>query len=200
MCKPVSVQDNDTFAKLWLHECSRVFADRLCTQEDHTFFQEQMLDLLGTKFKVRWNKKDEVFAEDKEPIFSVILKLEQEVTLYELVEKKERLLGTLEDKLTDYNFSSPNKMDLVFFNDAVKHVCSITRILMQPRGNAMLIGVSGCGKQSLTKLSANMLEHLCFSIKLSKNFKPVDFRDTIRERMVEAGCDAKGTTFILTDT
>ena len=140
------MQDNDTFAKLWLHECSRVFADRLSTPQDREYFQAQVVDLLQTKFKVRWDKPAEIFSVEKEPIFSVILKIDQEVRTYELVEKKTRLLGTLEDKLTDYNFSSSNKMDLVFFNDAVKHVCSITRILMQPRGNAMLIGVSGCGK------------------------------------------------------
>ena len=29
MVKPNSVNSPDSFAKLWLHECSRVFADRL---------------------------------------------------------------------------------------------------------------------------------------------------------------------------
>jgi len=53
-------------------------------------------------------------------------------------------------------------MNLVFFDDALISLCAITRILQQPRGNAMLIGVSGSGKQSLTKLAASMLEHKSF--------------------------------------
>lgn len=68
----------------------------------------------------------------------------------------------LEDKLIDYNFSSSNKMDLVFFEDATQHILRILRILMQPRGNAMLIGLSGSGKQSLTKFAASILEHDSF--------------------------------------
>lgn len=37
MCEPkllVSGNDNEYYAKLWLHECTRVFGDRLCTPED----------------------------------------------------------------------------------------------------------------------------------------------------------------------
>jgi len=34
MCEPYKIADDDKYAKLWLHECTRVFADRLCTQED----------------------------------------------------------------------------------------------------------------------------------------------------------------------
>ena len=68
-------------------------------------------------------------------------------------------------------------MDLVFFDDAVTHVCGIMRILMQPRGNAMLIGVSGSGKQSLTHLAAYILEQASFQVKLSKNFDPSKFRE-----------------------
>lgn len=37
-------------------------------------------------------------------------------------------------------------MNLVFFSDTVNYICAITRILYQPRGNAMLVGVSGSGK------------------------------------------------------
>jgi dynein heavy chain len=64
----------------------------------------------------------------------------------------------------------------------------------------MLIGVSGCGKQSLTRLASFMLEYHSFSIKLSKNYKPQNFRDNLKEKMLESGCDAKANTFLLTDT
>jgi len=91
-------------------------------------------------------------------------------------------------------------MDLVFFDDAIRHIIGILRILMQPRGNSMLIGVSGSGKQTLTRLAASILEHQCFSVKLSKNFKPQDFRDCLKEKMLPSGNEGIDTTFILTDT
>ena len=119
---------------------------------------------------------------------------------YQLVADRQRLLAVLEDKLIDYNFSSSNKMDLVFFEDATQHILRILRILMQPRGNAMLIGLSGSGKQSLTKFAASILEHDSFQVKLSKNFKPADFRETLKEKMLIAGTQQKSTTFVLNDT
>jgi len=51
----------------------------------------------------------------------------------------------------------------------------------------MLIGVSGCGKQSLTKLAAAIFNHKSFQLKLTKNFKPKDFRESLKERMLSAG-------------
>jgi dynein heavy chain, axonemal len=64
----------------------------------------------------------------------------------------------------------------------------------------MLIGVSGSGKQSLTILASKMLEQECFKLQLTKNFRPLDFREAIRVRMLSAGCDSVKTTFLLTDT
>jgi hypothetical protein len=63
------------------------------------------------------------------------------------------LKTVLEAKLQEYNESNP-MMDLVLFDDAMSHITRIARIISNPAGNAMLIGVGGSGKQSLSKLAA----------------------------------------------
>jgi len=158
------------------------------------------LENLITKFKVKASKPEDVFGPGKEIIFSNILTLESETQYYELVEGKDKLLQCLNEKLNNYNLSAASKMDLVFFDDAVTQVMGIMRILMQKRGNAMLIGVSGSGKQSLTHLAAYILEQTSFQVKLSKNFDPSKFREQIKEKMLIAGCEEHPTTFILNDT
>ena len=53
--------------------------------------------------------------------------------------------------LEDYNKQPGQEMKLVFFLEAVEHVSRITRIIRQERGNALLVGMAGSGKQSLTR-------------------------------------------------
>ena len=131
----------------------------------------------------------------------MILKCDYDDKLYEQNEDPVRLLKQLEGQADEYNDSFPQSpMNLIFFEDAIDHICRIARVLNQPRGNAMLIGVSGSGKQSLTRLAAFLHVAECSQIKLTKSYRPRNFREDIKEMLLNSGCERKSHVFLLADT
>ena len=51
----------------------------------------------------------------------------------------------------------------------------MSRILRQPRGNAMLVGVGGSGKQSTTRMAAFIGQMPCLSIEISQGLRVEGF-------------------------
>ena len=106
----------------------------------------------------------------------------------------------IDEYLEDYNTINVAKMKLVLFMDAMKHISRISRIIRQPFGNALLLGVGGSGRQSLTRLAAHMAEYDCFQIELSKNYGMSEWRDDLKKVMIAAGMKNSQTVFLFSDT
>lgn len=73
--------------------------------------------------------------------------------LYDQFAGVDQLTERLHEGLKEYNDTNA-AMDLVLFEDAMKHVCRITRIISSEGGHSLLVGVGGSGKQSLSKLAS----------------------------------------------
>lgn len=99
--------------------------------------------------------------------------------LYSPIPDHQALRKALEEKLAEYNDSNA-VMDLVLFQQAMEHVCRITRVLDQPRGNAMLVGVGGSGKQSLARLAAFICGYEVFQISVSSTYGINEFKQVRR--------------------
>jgi len=112
-----------------------------------------------------------------------------------------QLKDLLTEMLEDYALEPGNSaMDLVLFRDALHHVCRIHRILMQPRGNALLVGVGGSGRKSLSRLAAFVAELKCFTIEITKNYRLTEFREDLKGMYWQAGCGNKPTVFLFDET
>lgn len=81
---------------------------------------------------------------------------ERDQRVYEEIVDVDRAKSVLQDYLDDYCMVTSKEMSLIFFMDAVEHLCRLARILRSERGNGLLVGVGGMGKQSLTRLASHM--------------------------------------------
>ena len=86
------------------------------------------------------------------------------------------------------------------FLDACDHVSRICRVLRQPLGNALLLGVGGSGRQSLTRLATFISNYKLYQIEVIKGYSMRDWRDNCKTCLMMAGVDGKPTSFLFVDT
>jgi dynein heavy chain len=184
--------------RLWRNECTRVFADRLINYADREKVTQDLLPRLITTYF-----KDQAEYALQDPLafgdFSLTKPLDPEnedPRLYEDMQDFERVKKKFNEMLSDYN-EEHRAMNLVLFNDAVDHLTRIHRILRMPRGNALLVGVGGSGKQSLTKLATFTAQHELFQITLTKSYKESNFKEDLKTLYSKLGSTA--VVFLITD-
>ena len=119
--------------------------------------------------------------------------------IYTMISDKSQLKTVVEDYLADHNTNSKQPMPLVMFTDAIMHVSTIARVLRQPGGNALLLGVGGSGRQSLTRLASYMMQYTVFQVTIQKGYGMTEWRDDLRKVLLMAGVKNKPVTFLFSD-
>ncbi|XP_042075509.1 LOW QUALITY PROTEIN: dynein axonemal heavy chain 6 [Haplochromis burtoni] len=198
-CEPSQVRDKTQIFRLFCHECQRVFHDRLINTQDKTYFNTIICEMAGRYFDIHLESSHFV---SHPIIFGDFIKMhaEKEDRLYEDLTDMNKIQTVLQDYLDDYNMTFSKEIKLVFFQDAIEHVSRIARIIRQERGNALLVGVGGTGKQSLTRLAAHMCGYRCFEIELSRGYNYDSFHEDLRRLYKMAGVEGKDMVFLFTDT
>lgn len=56
-------------------------------------------------------------------------------------------------------------------------VTRAVRVISQPRGNMLLVGVGGSGRQSLSRMASYICEYQVFMIEVTKQYRKQEFRE-----------------------
>lgn len=203
----VIIADN-ILIQLWKHECTRVFSDRFTITSDKEWFNTELLTLVKSELGDEFSEMAKL-----SPVFVDFMRDAPEPTgeegedadmelpkVYEPVPSYDILRERLNMFLSQFNeMVRGSGMDLVFFPDAMLHLIKISRIIRHSRGNVMLVGVGGSGKQSLTKLASFIAGYKMFQISLTRSYNVTNFLEDLKLLYRSCGVQGKGTTFLFSD-
>ncbi|XP_006892361.1 PREDICTED: dynein heavy chain 1, axonemal [Elephantulus edwardii] len=195
MAEAAKVEDTIQLLRLWYHENCRVFRDRLVNDEDRKWF-----DHLLEKQMERWDVAFNMVCPFQPILYGDFMSPGSDIKSYKLIISEKKMMQVIEEYMEDYNQINTAKLKLVLFMDAMSHICRISRTLRQALGNALLLGVGGSGRSSLTRLASHMAEYECFQIELSKNYGITEWRDDVKKVLLKAGQQSLPITFLFSDT
>lgn len=184
----------EMFIRLWAHEATRVYGDKLTDFDDLRTFGGLLLEAIKKGIE---GINDEVVL--KQPLIFCHF-AESLVDLKYLNVKGWAALNRLLVEAQDNFNEMIGGLNLVLFEDAMSHICRINRILENARGYALLIGVGGSGKQSLTRLSAFISTLDVFQITLRRGYGVGDLKDDLANLYIKVGSKNVASCFLMTDS
>lgn len=195
--------------RLWVHEILRVYGDRLVDESDSAWLvdqirvtlaermEEDMDELFGDFVDVQGTRvtdtqlRNLLYCDFQNPL--------EEHKHYKEVEDHEELATVVNDYLKEYNSISKKPMNLVLFRFAIEHLSKICRIMMQPRGHALLVGVGGSGRQSLTRLASHISDYEIFQVEISKQYGVHEWHEDLKVILKKSIASDLHTSFLFTD-
>eukprot|EP00003_Mantamonas_plastica_P000096 TRINITY_DN1008_c0_g2_i7.p1 TRINITY_DN1008_c0_g2~~TRINITY_DN1008_c0_g2_i7.p1 ORF type:complete len:3819 (+),score=1555.84 TRINITY_DN1008_c0_g2_i7:2346-13802(+) len=203
---PEVVKSEDGLFSLWWHECCRVFQDRFTNEADIERFTQLGQDMLIQEFHMSSEQMNTVTSERLWVDFMRKAELEEDEDEYDIQDPKiyepADSFVALQTRLLEFQGRYKSKtfqLDLVFFDDAIRHLARISRILRTPGGNALLVGVGGSGKQSLTRLASFIAGAEVHTLHMTRTYNQTNLEEDIKELYLSAGLHNQQVVFIFTD-
>jgi len=196
--------DDSDFIKLWIHECLRVFHDRLISEEDRDFFIELLKGILKANFRRNWEDLVTVepilWASFVPTIWADSDQTKKLTNVYCELTDRDAMKKAADAALEEYNSFSSNKMNLVLFTFAIEHVIKIVRVMSTPLGHSLLVGVGGSGRKSLAILASAIVGLDIYQIEINKGYDQKSWVEDLQNLLKQCGIENKETAFIFTDT
>ena len=184
--------------RLWVHETERVFLDRMVSAADMQAFTD-MRKVATRKFFDDSGDLLEAVEAAPNVHTSFMKHTSEDVPVYFGCKDYDTLQKAMAAKLKEHNESNAT-MDLVLFSQAMEHVTRIARIIELPRGNALLVGVGGSGKQSLARLAAFICGYEVFQISVTSSYGVAEFKTDLLALYTRCGVKGIGVVFLITDS
>lgn len=188
--------------KLWIHENLCVYYDRLIENKDKSLFLKMMNSCLIEEMKIQtkelfdnndaWKISDLMFGNFLEPHAAI--------KYYCELEDKVKLKSLIHEYIDEFNSLAKNKLDIVLFEDALSLLTRINRILNQPFGNALLVGLGGSGRHCLTRLATYMQDFQLFEIEMDRDFSQNEWYEYLKEMLKAVGLHDKQAVFLVSDS
>nr|8GLV_Kg Chain Kg, DHC_N2 domain-containing protein [Chlamydomonas reinhardtii] len=206
-----NVEDGLSITKLWVHEVLRVFYDRLVDESDRRWMGATLAGLVERHFKEKMSKvlnldssgdvaPEQMVTALRGLVFVDFMVPGADPRVYAEVKDPGAMQRVVTEYLSDFNATSKKPMNLVLFRFALEHIARICRIITSPGGNALLVGVGGSGRQSLTRLAAFIQEYEVYQIEISKTYCKTEWHEDIKKVLRMAGESNKRVVFLFSDT
>ncbi|XP_061387676.1 dynein beta chain, ciliary, partial [Musca vetustissima] len=179
--------------RLYVHEAYRTYNDRLVDPYDIKAFNSAIRDI----FKKDFEDFDEDFV-FSDPLIYCHFAQSLADQKYMPLKNWQALYQLLMEAQASYN-EVIGYMNLVLFEDAMKHVCRINRILESPRNNALLVGVGGSGKQTLARLASFISSFSVCQIQIKRGYGLQDMKEDIAALCMKVGLKNVASVFLMSD-
>ena len=184
--------------RLFRNEVQRIFCDRLVSDEDLGTVEGKLAEIIGSQWSECRDDAlvDPIIFGDFGRAVERLTQDAEDARLYKDMGDFSSTRKIMDAVLEDYNLNRTPQA-LVLFEMALSHLTRVHRIIRLPRGNALLVGVGGSGKQSLTRLATYCAGYDIFSIQLMRGYGEIEFREDLKTLYKLLG--TKEVVFLFTD-
>lgn len=216
------ITTKENLVDLFSHECLRVFNDRLITREDNEQFYYHLSETITDYFKISiknpyssfkpkssLNENQSVKSQEENKdtfdettitefvIYGDFMKNDERI--YQPLSNWKQLVSVLSEYQMRSNMTGHGTKQIVFFKEAVEHICRACRVLRQPGGHMLLIGLDGTGKNTIMELASFISNCEMFKLNIKKGYNFEDFRDDLKTIFKLTGIQKKKIVFFIAD-